>query len=52
MIFPFWYHWHHKNDYTQPLIFDDNMSILQKIDAILAMIKDIDERLKALEDKE
>ena len=51
MIYPFWYHWHHKNDYTQPLIFDDNMSILQKIDAVLAMIKDIDERLKALEDK-
>lgn len=49
MLFPFWYHFHHKNDYTQPLLFDDSMSILQKINAILAMLKDIDERLKKLE---
>lgn len=50
-MFPYcgWRKW--AEQFTQPLIFDDSMSILQKLCAIWYKLEDLEKRIKALEDK-
>lgn len=44
-----WRKW--AEQFTQPLLFDDNMTILQKLCAIWFKLQELEERIKELEDK-
>lgn len=50
-MFPYWGWRKWAEQFTQPLIFDDSMSILQKLCAIWYKLEDLEKRVKALEDK-
>lgn len=45
-----WFAWWY-NQFTQPLIFDDSLSLLQKVCALWALINGLDQRITALEEE-